>query len=83
MEGRGIDVDEQARAGIGRLVGGELGPQVFANREGDAGTEQVHHAGGIAGAEIALLVEDLVIGQALLAVGGDALAPVNHRQRVV
>ena len=81
--GRGIDIDQQFGAGSRRLCAGVLLPDVFTNAQPDAKSLNLQDTGLRAGGKVALLVEDLVIGQALLAILGEHLAPVQYRGHVI
>src|SRR5205085_1651725 len=63
VEGRGVDRDEDLRAGRARLRRRLGKPQVLADREADLAALVLEHARPVAGREVALLVEDIVVGQ--------------------
>jgi hypothetical protein len=70
--GRGADVNNDVGAGETQRLGGAFGvPEVFADRHAHAGAGDCKHGQGVALVEVALLVEDAVVGQELLVV--DAL----------
>ncbi len=67
--GGGGDVDDQRRAGERLLAGGRAGlPDVLADGQPDAVPADVDHRAAASGLEVALLVEDAVVGQVDLAV---------------
>src|SRR5439155_2637879 len=65
----------------GRLVGeGRAGlPHVFADGQAGAHAVEVHDPTAVPGAEVALLVEDAVVGQEDLAVDGPDLPVRQYR----
>lgn len=57
-------------------------PEVLADGEGHVDAVHAHDRHGVAGHEVAELVEDAVVRQVVLGVGQDDLAAVQHRSRV-
>jgi hypothetical protein len=83
MEGRRVDRQEHLRARRFRL-GCRFGePQVLADGEPHAPPLDFDDAGLVSRLEITLLVEDLVVGQALLEVHGFDASAAQHRGGVV
>ncbi len=75
VERRGVEVEHQPRTGRARR-GHRLGvPDVLADAQRHRHPGDIHHAGRVAGVEVALLVEHLVVGQLAL--------EVAHPQRAV
>ena len=83
VEGRGIERQHQFRSGHRGCLGGAVLPDVGADRQAAADAFQLDHAGFAACREIALLVEDFVVGQAMLAVGRRHPAVEQERRGVV
>ncbi len=80
---RGVHHQNQLGTRI-RRVGGGLGlPDVLADEHADAHALDDEDPGGFAMLEIALLVEDRVVGQRLLVVRPLELALADQRRRVV
>ena len=80
---RAVDVDQKLRAVV-RLPGHRPGgkPAVLTNREADARAVELEDGAAVTGLEIALLVEDAVVGQEDLVEDGLDLAVVEERRRV-
>jgi hypothetical protein len=80
---RGVDDRQQLgprRLGLARGLGV---PGVLADQQAHAHAAGVEHAGALPRHEVAPLVEHLVVGQALLGVGGRHLAVADHAGGVV
>ncbi|MNZ36659.1 hypothetical protein D3C78_540880 [compost metagenome] len=83
VERRGIEVEHQPRAG-GTRRGHRLGmPDVLADAQRHRHAGDLHHARLVAGIEVALLVEHLIVGQLLLVVARHQLAVIEQRTGVV
>ena len=82
--GRAGRVGDQRRALLGLGRGGRaLDPAVLADRQPDAVAGDVDDHRRLAGNEVALLVEDGVVGQPVLAVDAAHAAVGEHREGVV
>ena len=81
--GRGVQVQDEARACGDRLAHRRLRPDVLADRQPHRQPVEVEDAGRGALAEVALLVEDAVVGQALLVVAGGDVPAAQERAGVV
>jgi hypothetical protein len=79
FEGRGVQHHEHLGAGGFRQLRGLGLPDVLADQDADAKTAEIHHRRLAARLEIALLVEDLVVGQAALAMRGAHLPTFDER----
>ena len=69
------EVDEKLRAGCGEVGGGARLPDVLADRHADAQAAERQHEPVGARLEVALLVEDAVVGEEPLPVERPQLAP--------
>ena len=83
MAGRGIEDEEQFGAGGGGALGRAGFPDVGADVDAAADAAQGHDAGFAAGVEVAFFVENVVIGQASLAVDRRYPAVFNDRRGIV
>ena len=83
MKGRGVDVDQSHRVGQAGLADVLFRPEVFTDAQGHGDAPQRDHLRSLAGNEIALLIEDLVVGQLLLGVFSDASAAMEHPGHVL
>ena len=83
VERRGVEVDQQPRTGRGARGGDARVPGVLADAQADRNPADLDHARRIAGTEVALLVEHRVVGQLVLAVGGDHASAAQQRRGVV
>ena len=74
MVGGCVDIDDDLRAGEALDGGGPgVAPDVFANVDGDLGAVDFVDGAFLAGSEVALFIEDAVVGEHRFAVdGGDA-----------
>ena len=82
--GRGRDVDDQRRPGARLERGGRARlPDVLADRQPDLAAAELDQCRATAALEVALLVEDAVVGQVQLAVDRLHGAAGDHRERVV
>ena len=81
--GRGVEIQNQPGPGRRGLLHRARLPDVLANGEPDRHAAQLEHTRRIARLEIALFVEDAVIGQPLLAVGVLDGAIADHCRAVV
>jgi hypothetical protein len=79
VEGRGVEHQQQLGTGPAGHVGGAGFPHVGADVDAHPHALEFEHAGLMAGLEVALLVEDLVVGQAVLEVGARHAAVLDHR----
>jgi hypothetical protein len=78
VEGRAVDVDHNVGAGEGLGLGRALGvPDVLADVDADFRARDLEDLRLGAGGEVALLVEDAVVGQELLVVDAGDLAIVD------
>ncbi len=80
---RAIGDQQHLRAGHLRARGGRGKPDVFADDEAEAQAVDVEHARRIARREVALFIENRVVGQALLAIDLRDAAVADDRHRVV
>jgi hypothetical protein len=80
---RTVRDDDHLRACLLRLPRGSRKPDVFADDESDLRTLDVDDTRGVARLEVALLVEDRVVWQELLAVDRADAAVSEHRNGVV
>ena len=79
--GGGGDVDDQPRARLGLLRGWSARlPQVLAHRQPDGLPTHIDHRARVSRREVALLVEDAVVGKVDLAVDRAHSATVEHRR---
>ena len=84
VEGRGVDVDDDRGAGERGVAGGAVGvPDVLADGGGDRDAADDEARRPRARLEVALLVEDAVVWEALLAVAGDDAPAVDEGGAVV
>ena len=84
VERRGVDVDDHLGAVERGVVGGAVGvPDVLAHRDRHLDTADEEARRLAAGMEVALLVEDPVVGEAVLAVARDDRALVDDGGAVV
>ncbi len=75
---RAVDDDEQTGAGGAHLRDrSAVLPEVLADGEGDVDAVDAHDRGARAGDEVAVLVEDAVVGQVVLGVAGDDASAVE------
>ena len=80
--GRGIDDQQYFGPGPPRLGGRPRFPHVLAHQNTGADAVEVEHSGERPGGEVALLVENAVVGQASLAVVRENLPVADHDGRV-
>ena len=82
--GGAVDVDDGLCAGGLLDVGGAVvEPDVFADVDADAGGADVVDGGGVTGGEVALFVEDAVVGEEDFAVDVDEFAVVDDGGGVI
>jgi hypothetical protein len=82
--GRAVDVDDDIGAGVSERLGRAFRvPDVLADAHADLGAGDGEELDLIAGAEVALLIEDAVVGQELLVVDAGDLAFVEDGGGVV
>ena len=80
---RGIKIDHEPGTGLDGRVHRPAFPDILADRDRYRHTLDRHHAGAAAGGEIALFVEDAVVGKTMLGVGCDHLTVAQNRGGVV
>ena len=83
MIGRRVEHQENLGPGVARQIGGAGFPDVGADVDAAAHALDRHDARRITRLEVALFVEHLVVGQALLVVSRDAHAVADQRGGVV
>ncbi len=76
--GRGVEIDQQLRAGLGRPRHRPRQPDILADGHADPHPGHRHHRRGLARHEVALLVEHAVIRQPLLVIRRPHRAAVQH-----
>ena len=83
MVRRGIQVQNDLGAGRRGLPGRAVFPDVFTDTQAHLDTGHLDHAGLFAFNKIPFFIKHLVIGQALLTILGNDLAPINDAGRVI
>ena len=83
MEWARIEVNQQLGTHASRRICRLFVPDILTNRDTDFYTRHINNTGGITLTEIALLIENLVVGQTLLEVLANQLTAMQNTGRVV
>jgi len=83
MEGRGIEIDQQSRPGRDTGTSNTGMPDILTDGQANRNARDVDHARFCAGAKMALFVEDAVVGEFVLAIGGHHTTATQQRGGIV